>query len=119
MTACAIKPEDQRKQVRLVGNDLVKNYGKKKYYSVQEVKDANRRQGIDIDLYCWSHAFFNSHIDFDAYHESIGESCNYLEMKKEMMEAVSCSDDTSWFDFELSWLEFPDMDWSIFDFLDF
>lgn len=119
MTACAIKPADQRKQIQLVGNDLIKNYGKKKYYSVQEVKDANRRQGINVDVYCWSHAFFNSHADFDDYHKSIGESCDYQQMKKEMLDAVSGTDDSSWFDVDLSWLEFPDLDWSIFDFVDF
>jgi hypothetical protein len=119
MPACAISPVDRRRQVRLVGNDLVKNYGKKRYYTVQEVKSANRRQGISYDVACWSHASFNSHPDFDAYHESIGESCDYAAMKAEMLSSVSNAADTSWFDIDLSWLEFPDIDWSIFDFFDF
>ena len=119
MRACAISPADRREQVRLVGNDLVKNYGKKKFYSVQEVKAANRRQDVSLDVACWSHAMFNSHGDFDAYHRSVGENCDYIAMKGEMVSSVSHDADTSWFDLDLSWLEFPDIDFSIFDFLDF
>jgi hypothetical protein len=119
MPACAISPADRRRQVRLVGNDLLKNHGKKPYYTVQEVKNANRRQGISYDIACWSHATFNSHADFDAYHQSIGETCDYVSMKGEMLSSVSDAVDTSWFDIDLSWLEFPDIDFSLFDFLDF
>lgn len=119
MAACAISPADRRKQVQLVGSDLLKNHGRKQYYTVEEVKAANRRQGISIDFACWSHATFNSHSDFDKYHASIGESCDYAAMKADMLSSVSSAPDTSWFDIDLSWLEFPDIDFSIFDFLDF
>lgn len=118
MRACAISPVDRRRQVQLVGNDLVKHHGKRPYYTVQQVKDANRRQHIGFDVGCWSHATFNSHADFDAYHQSIGESCDYMAMKAEMLSSVSHAGDTARFDLDLSWLEFPDIDWSIFDFLD-
>ncbi len=118
MRACAMAPADRRKQVQVVGNDLVKHYGKKRYYTVQEVKEANRRQNIHLDFGCWSHATFNTHSDFDQYHQSIGESCDYAAMKSEMLSSVSSATDTSWFDFNLSWLEFPDIDFSLFDFLD-
>ena len=119
MPACAISPVDRRKQVRLVGNDLVKNYGKKQYYTVEQVKEANRRQGISFDVTCWSHATFNTHEDFDVYHQSIGELCDYVSMKSEMLLSISSATDASWFDIDLSWMEFPDIDWSIFDFIDF
>lgn len=120
MPACAIKPEDRKRQVRLVGNDLIKSHGKKPFYTVQEVKNANRRQGIDYDVACWSHAFFNSHADFDEYHRRIGESCDYIAMKREMAESLVASTTESWFDFDfdLSWIELPSIDWSIFDFFD-
>ena len=113
-----MKPADRRRQVKLVADDLFRNHGKKRFYSVAEVKAANRRQGIGLDFACWSHATFNSHGDFDAYHRSIGESCDYVSMKAEMLSSVSSGADTSWFDFDLSWIEFPDIDWSIFDFFD-
>jgi hypothetical protein len=96
----------------------MKKYGRKQFYSVEEVKAANRRQGISLDVACWSHATFNSHGDFDSYHQSLGESCDYIAMKGEMLSSVSSGGDSSWFDLDLSWLEFPDIDFSIFDFLD-
>ncbi len=39
-------------------------------------------------------------------------------MKGEMLSTVSNAVDTSWFDLDLSWLEFPDIDLSLFDFFD-
>jgi hypothetical protein len=120
--ACAIQPEDRRKQVQRVGNDLIKNYGKKKFYTVQEVKNANRRQAVNYDVACWSHAFFNSHPDFDQYHAKIGETCDYTAMKSEMAADLS-ENSSSWlpdFDFDLSWIELPDINWSaLFDGIDF
>lgn len=59
MTTCHMAPSDRRRQVRLVGSDLVKHHGRRPFYTVQQVKDANRRQGIDIDVACWSHAAFH------------------------------------------------------------
>lgn len=118
MPACAMKPEDRRHQVKVVGEDLVRHHGRKPFYSVEEVKAANRRQKVDFDVACWSHAVFNSHGDFDAYHRSLGEDCDYVSMKAEMLSSVSTAPDTSWFDLDLSWLEFPDIDWSLFDFFD-
>lgn len=119
MPACAISPSDRRQQVSRVGNDLLRHYGKKPYYSVEQVRNANRRQGIKADVGCWSHATFNTHEDFDSYHQFIGESCDYLSMKGDMLSSVSTgSSDTSWFDLDLSWLQFPDIDLSVFDFFD-
>lgn len=119
MAACAPSPSDKRAQAKRVGNDLVRNYGKQRYYTVQQVRAANVRERISLDAGCWSHAMFNTRADFDSYHESIGEKCDYSVMKSQMLGAVSDNNSSSWFDFDLSWLEFPDLDWSLFDFLDF
>jgi hypothetical protein len=118
MPACTISPSDRRAQLSIVGNDLIKNYGKKRYYSIEEVKQANRRKKIDPDYLCWSHAAFNLHAEFDAYHRSLGEECDYAAMKSEMLLSISSSEDSSWFDIDLPWFEFPDIDLSVFDFLD-
>lgn len=119
MPACAIAPADRRLQARKVGNDLVKNYGKKPFYTPLEVRNANRRQGIDIDVACWSHAMYNSREDFDAFHLAQGETCDYVGMKSEMLASVSnAAEGGGWFDFDLSWIEFPQIDWSIFDVFD-
>lgn len=66
--------------------------------------------------------FYTDHVSFDSYHESIGESCNYTEMKAEMVSALTDGASDSWtdFDFDLSWIELPDFDFSdFFDFFDF
>jgi hypothetical protein len=118
MPACASAPADRRKQARLVGNDLVKNYGRKRYYTPLEIRNANRRQQIQVDVGCWSYAMFASREDFDAYHLARGETCDYVAMKSEMVSSVSSSGDGSWFDIDVSWLEFPQIDWSVFDFFD-
>jgi hypothetical protein len=44
-------------------------------------------------------------------------------MKREMLDSVAATADSSSllgldFDFDLSWLELPDIEWSIFDFFD-
>lgn len=115
---CAIAPEDKRRQAQLVGDDLLRHYGKRNFYSVQQVRDANRRNKIDLDLACWSHALFNTHSDFDQLHAASGEACDYAAMKAEMLHSMATDSSASWFDFDLSWLEFPDLDISLFDFFD-
>ena len=39
-------------------------------------------------------------------------------MKSEMLRAVATDHSAAWFDWDLSWLEFPDLDFSLFDFFD-
>jgi hypothetical protein len=116
---CSLNSGDKRALAKRVGDDLLHHVGRKPYYSVAEVKAANRRQKVDIDAACWAHALFNSHADFDRYHAEVGETCDYSAMKSEMLEAVSVAGDASWFDLDLSWIDFPDVDWTIFDFIDF
>lgn len=112
---CAISPRDKQAQAKRVGDDLIRHYGKRKFYSVEQVRAANKRCDIPFDAACWSHAMFNTHHDFDRLHSAAGEACDYLAMKKEMLESLSVGSPASWFDFDLSWLEFPDIDWSSFD----
>lgn len=120
MPACSMKQSDRREQLRRVGNDLVAHYGRKKFYSVAEVSAANRRARVEPDFACWSLAAFNARGDFDAYHRGMGETCDYVSMKKAMLESAVTADGWSLFDldFDLSWLELPDIDLSIFDFFD-
>lgn len=120
---CATRPLQARRQIQTVGDDLVRHHGKRRFYTVDQVRAANRRQGIGLDVGCWSHAFFNSHADFDRLHAGQGASCDYAGMKAELAEALTSSNaspPSSWldFDWDLSWLELPDLDWSIFDFFD-
>lgn len=113
---CALAPNDKQRQTRRVGEDLLRHHGKRNFYSVQQVHTANQRNRIDLDVACWSHALFNTHEDFDQLHAAAGEACDYLAMKAEMLRSLTRGGASSWFDFDLSWLEFPDLDVSLFDF---
>jgi hypothetical protein len=124
MSACALSSADKKVVARNVGRDLVKHHGKKRYYTIPEVKDAARRQSIPIDWDCWALALYTHHLDFADYHRRIGESCDFEEMHKVMM-GVAASDmqlvgdglglsqatnievegDSSFFDF-LDWIDF-------------
>ena len=115
---CAISPKDKKAQAKRVGDDLVRNYGKRRFYTVSEVRESNRRLGIALDVECWSYAMFTTHSDFDRLHSALGEACDYAAMKAEMLRAVASDTPSDWFDWDLSWLEFPDLDLSIFDFFD-
>ena len=115
---CAIAPQDKRRQAQLVGDDLLRHHGKRNFYSVQQVRDANRRCKIGIDVGCWSHSLFNTHVEFDRLHAASGEACDYAAMKAEMLHSLATDSTSGWFDFDLSWLEFPDLDISLFDFFD-
>jgi hypothetical protein len=113
MPACTIKPADFKRQVRVVGRDLVQNYGKKKYYTPLEVRNANRRVSIQPDYTCWSFAFFNDRQDFDAWHAARGEICDYTAMKSEMVSSIDVGGaGLSDFDVDASWLDVPSADWS-------
>jgi len=57
--------------------------------------------------------------DFEAYHRSTGETCDYGSMKADMTSALTDGASESWFDLDVSWLDGPDIDLSsVFDFLD-
>ena len=115
---CALAPRDKKAQAKRVGDDLVRHHGKRRFHSTAQVRAANERCGIPLDVSCWSFALFGTHSDFDRIHEAAGGACDYLAMKQQMLESVATGDASGWFDFDLSWLDFPDIDWSIFDFLD-
>ena len=72
-----------------------------------------------MDLDCWAFSLFTSRSDFDAYHQGLGEVCNYTLMRTEMITALTETAPGSWLDIDLSWLEWPDIDLSaIFDLFD-
>ncbi|NIK44719.1 hypothetical protein FHY10_003055 [Xanthomonas arboricola] len=61
---------------------------------------------------------FNSHEEFDRLHSGIAEGCNYAAMKSDMLRAVATNGSGGWFNWDMSWLDFPYLDFSLFDFLD-
>ena len=57
---CVISPKEKGPAKR-VGDDLVRDYGKRKFCTVDQVRESKRRAGIALDMECWSYAMFNTH----------------------------------------------------------
>ena len=116
--SCTKAPVNKKEYITDIGNILVKEYGKKKYYKPAEVKKAHEKSNWydGLDFFCWGMSTFSSHLEFDLYHKKIGETCNYIEMKKEMLEGLTISSAFDWLDIpdldlDVSWLDFE----TIFD----
>ena len=119
MESSQLTSVDRKSYVAAVGEILVKNHGKKKFYSPEQVKKASKRTKYDADWHCWAMCVFSSPASFNAYHESAGENCDYASMKGEMASLLTDGQSESWFDLDLSWLERPDIESPyLFDFFD-
>ena len=115
---CPPPPPNKKEYITDIGRILVQDYGKKKYYTPEEVKAAsdksNQKKDKGVDWDCWAMATFTSHPDFDAYHEATGEVCDYIGMKKEMLSGLASNTSVDWqdipdLDIDASWLDFGDI----------
>ena len=107
---CTPLPDNKKQYIKDVGTILLHDYGKKEFYKPEEIKKANQKTSwgtSGTDFSCWSMSVFSSHEDFDAYHRSAGEVCDYVEMKQTMLEGISGNN------FDFSFLEFTDSDINI------
>jgi len=105
--SCTVAPPDKKLYGKQVGEVLVRNYGKKRYYPAVEVKKASLGAGYPLDYSCWGLALFTSPEDFAAYHEAIGQACDYAAMKGDMLAALGdgAAVATITLDFSESWLD--------------
>lgn len=122
MGTCALSSADKRLVARRVGRDLITNYGKKRSYTIPEVRKAAQRQEISIDWHCWAYALYTDRATFDEYHRQLGESCEYQTMHQSMMGVVG-GDAAATLEVldpspSFTSLDVPDDSWSIFDFFD-
>lgn len=109
--SCPPPPTNKKEYLSDIGQILVKDYGKKKHYTPEEVKKAHKKSKWNngVDFSCWGMCTFSSQEDFTRYHQHTGETCDYAEMKIQMLQGLSVSDsltgngihvdsDTSWWD---------------------
>ncbi len=84
---CPPTPHNKEKYISAIGEDLVNAYGKKEFYSPEEVRESHqkKKRDYDWDYSCWAMSIFSNHEDFDEYHRMAGESCDYNEMRQEML----------------------------------
>lgn len=119
MPACELKPADKKKFVGDVGQRLVREHGKRKHYKPEQVRKATLDGGYPLDIVCWAHCMFITPSDFSMIHEAAGETCDYAEMKAELLSDLSVNSSFLEIDIDLSWLEWPDIDLTgLFDWFD-
>jgi len=116
MTTCLHCPPDKRAFGKSVGDRLLTRRGKRRSYSIPDITEAVIEVGFPPDYACWAYALYADRADFEAHHAATGEVCDYAAMKSEMFSAMTDGASSSWFDLDMSWLEWPDIDFSgIFD----
>ncbi len=109
---CPAAPADKKKYIRELGNILLKEHGKKKHYTPTQVKRAHQSSTwASIDFICWAMSTFCSQESFEAYHVAINETCDYVQMKMEMLQGLSNSANTAQVDIPIadmdaSWIDF-------------
>lgn len=119
MAACEMRPADKRALLGAVGEELTKRHGKQRYYRPDDVRSAALDLGFALDVHCWAYCMFSSPGDFRAVHEAMGEACDYMLMKGELLADLAGDGSFALPDLDLSWLEWPDIDLSaIFDWFD-
>lgn len=119
MGARAMPPAERRQMLGRVGNGLEKQFGRKKYYSKGMVDAVLRRQGVSADYACWNYALFTSRAEFAEIHQRNGEACDYDTLRAQVATIVRdnglvADAATSSFDLDLSWFDWPDIDFSGF-----
>lgn len=120
MPACELRPEDKKKFISDVGQELVRTHGKKKYYKPEQIKKAVEKRGYSPDIECWAYCMFTEPEVFIALHDAAGEVCDYVSMKTELLSELAGGGSFLGIDIDLSWLEWPDIDLGLlFDWFDF
>lgn len=114
MTACAIKPVDQRKLGQRVGRDLRRRHGQRAHYTPEQVRDSMRRLDYPYMWDCWALSLYTSPFDFDAFHRARNEACDYAGMHAEMASSLAGGDS-----FWSGLLDFFSFDWTLPSWLDF
>jgi len=110
MTTCTLSPADKKAYAIDVGKILVKKHGKQKSYTPLQVIKASQHTKYDLDWHGWAMSLYSTSDDFTAYHDSIGETCDYASMKAEMAYDITDGASESWFDIDLSWLDWPELE---------
>ena len=76
-----------RSYVRRLGPELVRRFGKKRYYTPEQVPAAVRRGGFSEADICYAYSMFCSREAFNEHHAQVGETCNFDAMRAEVAES--------------------------------
>jgi hypothetical protein len=71
-----------RSYVRKLSHDLVRRFGNKSFYSIEQVTQAVQRGKFSAAFISYAHAAFCSELDFNAHYQSLGACCTYPELRR-------------------------------------
>lgn len=98
---------------------LIKDHGKKKRYTPEEIRESAMTAELNIDYICWGYVMFLDQPTFDLLHQQSGEDCDFVGMHTEIggyvQEAFSSS---SWLPINFDWSAFNPSSWDWPDFGD-
>jgi hypothetical protein len=60
-----------------LSQELVRHFGTKKYYDIEDVRGIAQSFGCDTAYIAYAHAMFCSRVDFDAYYGPLRVRCTY------------------------------------------
>ncbi len=66
-----------RSYVWKLSQDLLRRFGKKNYYTIDEVTNAAERGRFSAAFIAYAHAIFCARADFDARYSALGVACTY------------------------------------------
>ena len=66
-----------RSYVWKLSQELLYRFGKKRYYSIENVTQAVQRSALSSVFLAYAHAIFCSRPDFDAHYEPLRVACTY------------------------------------------
>ncbi len=105
-------PRDKRAFGKAVGDELLRRHGRRRSYNLANIAEVIDSLDLPVDFARWAYAAFASPEDVKAYQAFTGETYDFAAMKSAMFSAMTEGASDSWFDFDMSWLEWPDFDFS-------
>ncbi|MEQ1821137.1 MAG: hypothetical protein ABL949_01370 [Fimbriimonadaceae bacterium] len=110
MSTCHTPPPNRKMMIQRVGHQLAQRHGKQRTYTQPQIQESALAAGYAMDIHCWAYCVFMAMPDFNHFHQSIGESCDFSEMRATMFEGLNLDG------FSLSDISLPDFELgSIFD----
>jgi len=80
--------EEKLEVARKVGADLVRQFGKKKYYSKAMINASARRQGVNADGMYWLYALYTSAATFEEIRQAANSDADYNALRIEMVHLI-------------------------------
>jgi hypothetical protein len=89
------KAENKQKAIRIyavkLGHILKSRYGDREQYTPKQVRTMVQEWGYDRTFQCYAFAMYCNPTDFNDYHRSISEQCNYDAMRTEVAQYLNSS----------------------------